>query len=59
MFFFVKNARLSFDVTDDKVICLQLKKTQEKRQVGRSRKSHILENCELDINELHNFNEIQ
>ena len=48
----------SFDVTDDEVICLEHKKAQEKRPVGTSRMYHKLENCQLDINELHNFNEI-
>ena len=51
--FYVKNTRPSFDVTDDEVICLEHQKAQEKRPVGTSRKHHKLENCKLDINELH------
>ena len=54
----MKNTRPSFDVTDNEVICLDHKKAQEKRPVGTSRKYHKLENCKLDIDELHNFNEI-
>ena len=47
-----------FDVGDDEVICLEPKKTEGKRTVGRLRKHHKLKNCELDINELHDFNDI-
>ena len=54
----MKNARRSFDVADDKEICLEPKKTEEKRPVGRPRKYHKPENYELDINELHDFNDI-
>ena len=54
----MKNTRPSFDVTDVEVICLEHKKAQEKRPVGTLRKYHKLENCKLDIDELHNFNEI-
>ena len=54
----MKNTRPSFDVTDDEVICLEHKKAQEKRPAGTLRKYHKLENCKLDIDELHNFNEI-
>ena len=46
------------DVSDDEVICLEHKKTQDKRPVDAPRKYHELENYKLDINELHNFNEI-
>ena len=35
---------------------MKLKKTEAKRQVGRLRRDHKLENGELDINELHDFN---
>ena len=56
MFFCAKNARPSFDVTDDEVTCLKPKKTDPKRPVGRLRRYHKSENCELGINELHDFN---
>ena len=47
-----------FYVADDEVICLEPKKKEEKQPAGRPRKYHKLENCELDINELHDFNDI-
>ena len=51
----MKNARPSFDVANDEVICLEPKKSEEKQQVGRTRKYH---NLELDNNDLHDFNDI-
>ena len=55
--FCVKNTRPFFDAADDEVICLDPKKT-EKRPVGRPRKYRKLENTQLDMNELHDFNEL-
>ena len=54
----MKNARPSFDVADDEVICLEPKKTKAKRAVDRPIKYHKLAIYELGFNELHDFNDI-
>ena len=59
--FYVKNARPSFDVADDAVICLEPKKSEEKRPVVRPKELYIprkYHKRELVNNDLHDFNDI-
>ena len=45
-------------LVDDEEICLETKRIEEKRPGGRPREYNKFENCELDINELQDFNDI-
>ena len=55
---FKLESKFHFDVADHEVICLEPKKIEEKRPAGRPRKYHKLTNWELDINELHDINDV-
>ena len=54
----MKNACPSLYLADDELSFLQQKKTKETRPDSRPRKYHKLENCKIDINELHDFSNI-
>ena len=45
-------------LVDDEEICLETKRIEEKRPGDRPREYNKFENCELDINELQDFNDI-